>query len=211
MTWTVEVLVRTPETALDNDALLELTDAAEEEHDWTVSRWELGDGFRITTDSEADTIPEATTSTHDEVAAWLQTLDMRTAVASVRAVELEVYELEVDQPTLPELVSAAEAAEILDVSRQRVHELAKGRPDFPAPLYELRTGPLWKRDAIEAFERRWERRRGRPPLKAVKGKGKSPNNVTPLRAAQRGVAGLAAKAGRVTPGRIAAARYQKRG
>lgn len=42
-------------------------------------------------------------------------------------------------------------------------------------------------------------------------KGKSPNNVTPLRAAQRGVAGLAAKAGHVTPGRIAAARYQKRG
>ncbi|WP_024877712.1 hypothetical protein [Saccharomonospora piscinae] len=184
-TWTVELLVRTPDTTLDNDTLLELTETAEQEHDWTVARWELGDGFWVNAESEAGTATAATAVTYDDVAAWLRTLDLRTSVASVRAVDLEVYELEVDQPTVPELVSAVEAAEILQVSRQRVHELAKSRPDFPAPLYELRTGPLWKRDAIESFDRRWVRRPGRPRIKArAKDEEDPPDNVAPLRPAK---------------------------
>ncbi len=73
-----------------------------------------------------------------------------------------------EQPTLPELVSVPEAAEILGVSPQRVHELAATNATFPGPVYELRTGKLWLRAAVEAFSQRWERKPGRP-RKAVAG------------------------------------------
>ncbi len=83
-------------------------------------------------------------------------------VVRAEAIRQDVLEAENSRPTLPELVSAPEAADILGVSPQRVHELAASKADFPEPMYELRTGKLWLRDAIEAFGRRWERKPGRP-------------------------------------------------
>lgn len=62
---------------------------------------------------------------------------------------------------LPDLVSAPEVAERLGVSRQRVHQL-QNAPGFPAPLYRLRTGPVWDALAIATFAKTWERRPGRP-------------------------------------------------
>jgi hypothetical protein len=70
------------------------------------------------------------------------------------------------RPTLPDLVSVPEAAEILDVSQQRVRQLAGSR-GFPEPVYELRTGKLWLRDAIVAFGERWDRKPGRPDKGAL--------------------------------------------
>ncbi len=72
------------------------------------------------------------------------------------------YERRASLPTMPELVGASEAAEILGVSRQRVHQLYRENAMFPAPLVQVAMGPLWDRKAIEAFRRRWERRPGRP-------------------------------------------------
>jgi hypothetical protein len=83
-------------------------------------------------------------------------------VVRIAAVRQDVLDAENARPTLPELVSAPEAAEILRVSSQRLHELASGHVGFPEPMYELRTGKLWLRDAIEAFSKRWERKPGRP-------------------------------------------------
>jgi hypothetical protein len=80
----------------------------------------------------------------------------------VEAVRQDVLEAENAKPTLPELVSGPEAAEILGVSPQRLHELANGNPAFPQPMYELRAGKLWLRDAIDTFARRWDRKPGRP-------------------------------------------------
>jgi hypothetical protein len=65
-------------------------------------------------------------------------------------------------PRLPDLVSAAEAAEVLGVSRQRLHQLATEDPGFPSPLYELAVGRLWARPAIENFNATWQRRGGWP-------------------------------------------------
>ncbi|MGH8825173.1 MAG: helix-turn-helix transcriptional regulator [Jiangellaceae bacterium] len=76
------------------------------------------------------------------------------------------YERQALEPNVPEIVSAAEAADILGVSRQRLHQLRR-HPRFPAPLYELRTGPLWTRDAIEWFVGVWERKPGRPALRSA--------------------------------------------
>lgn len=83
-------------------------------------------------------------------------------VVRAEAVRHDVLEAENEHSTLPELVSAPEAAEILGVSPQRLHELASTHGQFPEPVYELRTGRLWLRDAIEAFGVRWERKPGRP-------------------------------------------------
>ena len=78
------------------------------------------------------------------------------------AVRQDVLDAATDRPTLPELVSLPEAAEILGVSPQRVRELSVNNAGFPAPMYELRTGKLWLKDAIDAFAQRWERKPGRP-------------------------------------------------
>lgn len=83
-------------------------------------------------------------------------------IVRAEAVRQDVLDAENARPTLPELVSVPEAAEILGVSPQRVRELAAANPAFPEPMYELRTGKLWLRDAIDVFARR-DRKPGRPP------------------------------------------------
>ncbi|MGH8867121.1 MAG: hypothetical protein ACRDYU_03885 [Actinomycetes bacterium] len=78
------------------------------------------------------------------------------------------FERAMSTPEAPDIVSAVEAAEILGVSRQRLHQL-RAREDFPTPLYELRTGPLWTRAGIELFGQEWTRRPGRPPASSAAG------------------------------------------
>jgi hypothetical protein len=80
----------------------------------------------------------------------------------VEAVRQDILDAENARPTLPELASVPEAAEILGVSQQRVRELASDGRGFPEPVYELRTGKLWLRDAIVAFGERRRRKPGRP-------------------------------------------------
>ncbi len=57
-----------------------------------------------------------------------------------------------------DLVGVAEIAELLGVTRQRVHQLTQA-PDFPAPVAELSAGRIYNRDEVEA----WARRTGRLP------------------------------------------------
>jgi hypothetical protein len=87
-------------------------------------------------------------------------------VVRAEAVREDVYDedlhAELARPQLPELVSGPEAAEILGVSVQRVHQLAAEHADFPAPAYKLRAASLWLRPAIVSFAERWDRKRGRP-------------------------------------------------
>jgi len=83
-------------------------------------------------------------------------------VVRLETVRQDVLDAENERPTLPALVSAPEAAELLGVSAQRVHELATDHASFPDSVYELRTGKLWLRDAIISFRQCWERRPGRP-------------------------------------------------
>jgi predicted DNA-binding transcriptional regulator AlpA len=55
------------------------------------------------------------------------------------------------------LVGAAEIAELLGVTRQRVDALARTHADFPKPEAELQAGRVWLRTAIED----WARKAGR--------------------------------------------------
>lgn len=71
-------------------------------------------------------------------------------------------ERDIEEPTYPEMLGVSEVAEFLCVSKQRVGELREsGR--LPAPIGELRAGPVWARPTIERFLERWSRRPGRPP------------------------------------------------
>jgi hypothetical protein len=54
-------------------------------------------------------------------------------------------------PAIPPLIGAAEVAEILGVSRQRVHNLYTTNASFPAAAYQLRQGRLW----LESDVRSW--------------------------------------------------------
>jgi predicted DNA-binding transcriptional regulator AlpA len=56
------------------------------------------------------------------------------------------------------LVGTAEIAELLGVSRQRVHQLTS-RDDFPAPVAVLASATIWEREAVEEWARRTGRQR----------------------------------------------------
>jgi hypothetical protein len=90
-------------------------------------------------------------------------------IVRTEVVRQDVLDAENEVPRLPDIVSVPEVAAILDVSKQRVHELAAGHAEFPEPVYELSTGRLWLRAAIEAFAQRWERKPGRPRKAAAAG------------------------------------------
>ncbi len=67
------------------------------------------------------------------------------------------------------LVGAAEIAEMLGVSRQRVDQLVSTYEDFPSPEAELSGGRVWSRTAVETWKamhserRAWKETRGERP------------------------------------------------
>lgn len=85
----------------------------------------------------------------------------------VEAVRGDVLDEDLTRPSIPALVSGPEAAQILGVSKQRVHQLAATHADFPRPLYELAAGKLWDRAAMERFAEEWDRRPGRPKTRVT--------------------------------------------
>ncbi len=71
-----------------------------------------------------------------------------------------IHELIDDETAEQRLAGLAETAELLRVTRPRVAVLRK-RPDFPRPVAELASGPVWVAGEIEAFVQRWNRQPGR--------------------------------------------------
>lgn len=138
----------------DEDTLLAWGDQLEDK-DGSVAAIP-GYGFTVTVHETGPDPLKAITNVRDTVAI------IPLSPVGIETVDEETYEAAAFAPTVPEIVSAVEAADILGVSRQRVHQLHRENPRFPAPLYELRTGPLWTRQAIEWFASVWERRPGRP-------------------------------------------------
>jgi prophage regulatory protein len=61
-----------------------------------------------------------------------------------------------------------EVAEVLGVSKQRVHQLIGAYKDFPTPMAELAMGRLWRRNDIEAWAASHPRPTGRPRKDATK-------------------------------------------
>jgi hypothetical protein len=88
-------------------------------------------------------------------------------VARVAVITSEMLTLELAQQ--PETyLGLAELARELGVSRQRVAEL-RARPDFPSPVAELASGPVWRGSTLDRFIETWDRRPGRRPNAAASG------------------------------------------
>ena len=60
------------------------------------------------------------------------------------------------------LAGLAEVAELLGVSRRTASRYTT-RPDFPAPISRLRSGPIWLEKDVRAWARGSPVQRGRPP------------------------------------------------
>ena len=69
---------------------------------------------------------------------------------------------ELATPVLPELLGTGEVAAVLGVSRQRLAEIRRAKPDFPPPLVDLSATPVWARAAVTSWSDSWDRRPGRP-------------------------------------------------
>ncbi len=89
-------------------------------------------------------------------------------LCGVQILTEDVYRERADKPVLPQLVSGPDAAKMLHITRQRLHQLRQD-PQFPLPVLELRTGPIWAKDAIDRFGKYRDRRRSgqRPVVKTT--------------------------------------------
>ncbi len=154
MTWfSVHVQARAPESApnvvINEDAADQLMDLLAN-HDGVVAsgsgRWDATVGIEA-----PDPVYAATMAAEKVDSMAVKSGMPRWPIVRIDAVREDVLDEEIARPTLPELVSVPEAAEILGVSPQRVHELAAGGRGFPKPVYELKAGKVWLRAAMEAF------------------------------------------------------------
>lgn len=160
--WVVELTFAT----LDNleDQTLTRLDEDGEPHDWFVSRRADGPGLQVVLYDTGDNPALLSKQAAEQAATWLDDHGIRGELIEIRVVTESQREAEAVAPTMPSLVSASGAAEILGVRRQRVHQLYKDNPRFPAPLVQLATGPVWDEKAIEWFKSVWERKPGRPAV-----------------------------------------------
>lgn len=95
-------------------------------------------------------------------------LMVRGAVVGAEVITEEEADRHLDAPPFPELAGVGEVAEMLGISRQRVHILRK-RHDFPAPVQTLGGGPIWRKGDLTTFAGGWQRKAGRPAAKIMAG------------------------------------------
>ncbi len=159
--WTVTINLATGELPTE-EQLVAMADTAEQ-WDATISaRGRDGNGFTF----RADIVATNPTLAIDEAIdlAWKLVHESHIAaeVVGVNAETLELAEIHAFHPDTPELLAATDVAELLTVSRQRVHQLLNEHPQFPAPYVRVGSGPIWTRPAIEHFAKVWARKPGRP-------------------------------------------------
>ncbi|MEU8264500.1 hypothetical protein AB0C02_28240 [Micromonospora sp. NPDC048999] len=77
---------------------------------------------------------------------------------------LEEHDAEAARPSRMELMGLKEAAAELGISPQRVDQLSRTNPEFPAPVARPSSGAVFTAESIRAVkERGWQRKPGRPP------------------------------------------------
>jgi hypothetical protein len=88
----------------------------------------------------------------------------------VEVVRSDVHVAALARSNFPDVVGSQEVTSMLQITRQRLHELrSAGR--FPAPIVQLAATPVWARTAVEAFAETWDRRPGRPSLERSADRG----------------------------------------
>ena len=166
--YSVHIEARAPEGAaavIQEEAVDQLMDLLEE-HSGGVTSGTVSWGATISV--QALTVLDGTSRASAIISSMAEKAHMPDwPMVRAEAVREDILGEDLERPTLPELVSAPEAAEILGVSPQRVRELARGGRVFPSAVYELKVGKLWLRDAIVAYGERRETRPGRPDKAAA--------------------------------------------
>lgn len=120
------------------------------------------DGWDVTLSVEGDSAFAAGSLARDTVLKAVHDVDIAAwPVVRIEAVDQDELARDLARPQLPDLVSGPEAGDILEVTRQRLHQLRE-QPDFPRPLIERPGAVLWVRQAIEAFGETRSRKPGRP-------------------------------------------------
>jgi len=167
--WTVRLVFATG--AALQEAILDSLAGYAEGWDGTVANRAGGAGFAVTVDLMAASPVQAIDVAIAWIAKGVSTCCDVTDVELVdaRACDPDIYQAEALKPDTPELASAADAAVILGVTRQRVHQLVTEHPRFPAPYARLATGPIWTVPTIEHFRDTWDRRPGRRPVATAGG------------------------------------------
>lgn len=82
-------------------------------------------------------------------------------VRALEVLDVDEHDRRLAEPAFPELVGITEIGAMLGVTRQRASSL-QARPDFPAPVAQLASGPVWRKADLSRFAASWERKPGRP-------------------------------------------------
>ncbi|MFJ3763055.1 hypothetical protein [Streptomyces sp. NPDC090080] len=111
---------------------------------------------------EASTARQAMDAALKEVTAAAKQTGINHAVAGIELVTEEELDRRLEEPSVPELVGVSEIAAMFGVGRQRAAQVVQ-RADFPPAVAQLKAGPVFLKWQVEAFEKQWDRRGGRPP------------------------------------------------
>jgi hypothetical protein len=111
---------------------------------------------------EAATARQAIDAGLKTVTTAAKTLGVTEPVVGVEVLTEDELDRRNAEPVIPDLVGISEIAEMLSVNRARAGQLS-ARSDFPPALAHLKAGPVYSKEQVEAFERRWDRHGGRPP------------------------------------------------
>jgi predicted DNA-binding transcriptional regulator AlpA len=136
----------------------------------SLSHTELSVSLAVEADDITGAIHAATLTVND--ASKLAGIGLEDLL-EVQVSTWERFEQQIATPTFPDVVSAPEVGTILGVSRQRVHKMLSD-DRLPPPIIRLGSGPLWLRSTIEAFDRSWTRKVGRPLATRL---GPDPDNM----------------------------------
>lgn len=110
----------------------------------------------------AHDLPAAATTAHDLITDLLHQLGLGGEVDGVTVQTTDAFDRTLGAPRHPtDLITTAEAADLLGVSRQRILQLAADHPGFPTSVRHGRAH-LWSADAVRRFDTGWDRRPGRP-------------------------------------------------
>lgn len=112
--------------------------------------------------ADTDTVQQALDRAVEAVTEAARAEGVTGAVVGVEAVTEAELDRRLAEPSIPDLAGTSEVGDMLGVSKQRATQLAR-RDDFPPAVAHLKSGPVFVREQVEAFEQRWDRRGGRPP------------------------------------------------
>jgi len=157
--WVVELTYHS-DVNLDEDRYTTM-DAEGDSRDWYVSSRHDGPGLVVTAYTSATGPIAAAQTAEPRVGKWLVGWGVDADLVALCVVSEWQRQREVAEPNIPQMVSAHDVAEILGVSRRRVHQLAAQHPLFPSPVTTVASGSLWTLDAVQHFARVWDRRPGR--------------------------------------------------